>query len=50
VALSGVTCGLYWQFREFNDPADPFFKTTAIDHSAIPPHLDLNPPGKAVVT
>jgi hypothetical protein len=30
-----VTCGLYEEICEFVDPADPFFKTTAIDHSAI---------------
>ena len=37
VALSGLTCGLYRQNREFERAFDPFFKTTAIDHSAIPP-------------
>ena len=30
-----MTCGLYWEFREFGKWADPFFKTTAIDHSGI---------------
>jgi hypothetical protein len=29
--------GLYEGIREFGKRPDPFFKTTAIDHSAIPP-------------
>jgi hypothetical protein len=36
-ALSGVTCGLYKENRGFAERRDRFFKTTAIDHSAIPP-------------
>ena len=34
-ALSGATWGLYREVREFGRAVDPFFKTTAIDHSAI---------------
>ena len=37
-ALSGVTCGLYRGNHEFVEGPDLFFKTTAIDHSAIPPY------------
>jgi hypothetical protein len=32
-----VRCGLYEGIRDFDKTVDPFFKTTAIDHSAIPP-------------
>ena len=35
-ALSAGVCGLYEDFREFDKTPDPFFKTTAIDHSANP--------------
>ena len=35
-----MTCGLYREIREFGRMVDPFFKTTAIDHSAIPPQSD----------
>ena len=38
-----MTCGLYGENREFEKVPDPFFKTTAIDHSAIPPRLKTSP-------
>jgi hypothetical protein len=34
---SGVARGLYGEIREFEKRPDRSFKTTAIDHSAIPP-------------
>jgi hypothetical protein len=40
-ALSRVMCGLYGEFRELLEVERSVFKTTAIDHSAIPPRQNL---------
>ena len=36
-----MTCGLYEENLEFDKRPTLFFKTTAIDHLAIPPHRKL---------
>ncbi len=38
--LSGVTCGVQAENNDLGGTPDQVFKTTAIDHSAIPPRRE----------